>query len=162
MAYHLRNSPKAPWWNLTSNILNGFVQAQFKYNKIDFFAAAIISNTVHQREGYYKNGKFASNRFTPTIAGTYFISLGVTCESDSAGIMNLVYTSIYKNGSALAGVTGRVDFRGNPGRGAGVFATVIVTLDSDDYIEGYAHVNAARGAASIFSYGTSMSGFKLI
>ena len=48
-------------YNLTSNILNGFVQAQFKYNKIDFFGALSISNTVHQREGYYQNGKFTAD-----------------------------------------------------------------------------------------------------
>ncbi|WKD85390.1 hypothetical protein KCTC32516_00730 [Polaribacter huanghezhanensis] len=47
-------------YNLTSNILNGFVQTQFKYNKIDFYAAASISKTTHQREGYYQNGKFAT------------------------------------------------------------------------------------------------------
>lgn len=47
-------------FNLTTNILGGFVQVQFKYNKVDFYAAASVSNTSHQREGYYKNGKFAN------------------------------------------------------------------------------------------------------
>ncbi|MFN0728364.1 carboxypeptidase-like regulatory domain-containing protein [Polaribacter gochangensis] len=47
-------------YNLTTNILNGFAQAQFKYNKIDFYTAASISNTTHQRNGLYKNGKFAT------------------------------------------------------------------------------------------------------
>ena len=46
---------------LTSKILNGFAQAQFKFNKIDFYTSASISNTVHQREGLYQNGKFATN-----------------------------------------------------------------------------------------------------
>ena len=48
-------------YNLTSNIVNGFVQAQFKYNKIDFFLAATVSNTIHQRDGLYQNGKFATD-----------------------------------------------------------------------------------------------------
>lgn len=47
-------------FNLTTNTFGGFVQAQFKYNKVDFYAAASVSNTSHQREGYYKNGKFAN------------------------------------------------------------------------------------------------------
>jgi len=47
-------------YNLTSNFIDGFVQAQFKYSKIDFYAAASFSNTFHQREGYYQNGKFAT------------------------------------------------------------------------------------------------------
>lgn len=47
-------------YNLTTNIINGFAQAQFKYNKVDFYAAASIANTSHQRNGYYKNGRFAN------------------------------------------------------------------------------------------------------
>ena len=46
-------------YNLTTTILNGFAQAQFKYNKIDFFTAVSLSKTTHQREGFYQNGKFA-------------------------------------------------------------------------------------------------------
>ena len=48
-------------YSLTSNSINGFVQAQFKFNKIDFYTSASISNTVHQREGLYQNGKFATD-----------------------------------------------------------------------------------------------------
>ena len=47
-------------YNLTTHVFGGFAQAQFKYRKIDFYVAANISNTSHQREGYYKNGKFAN------------------------------------------------------------------------------------------------------
>ena len=108
------------------------------------------------------NGKFASNRFTPTVAGTYFISLGTATESGSAGLMNLSYSYIYKNGSAINGVTGRVDFRGNPGRGAGITTTVLVELDTNDYIEGYQAVNASSGSCNLMSWGTQMSGFKII
>ncbi len=48
-------------FNLTSTILNGFIQAQFKYNTIDFYVATSITNTSHQREGYYQNGKFSTD-----------------------------------------------------------------------------------------------------
>ena len=46
---------------LRSQVLNAFAQAQFKYNKVDFFLAADISNTSHQREGLFQNGGFANN-----------------------------------------------------------------------------------------------------
>ena len=48
-------------FNLYSNVIDGFVQGQFKYNKVDFFVAANISKTSHQREGLFQNGGFANN-----------------------------------------------------------------------------------------------------
>lgn len=50
-------------YKLNSNIYNAFAQAQFKYNKVDFFIAGDISRTSHQREGLYQNGTFANNSF---------------------------------------------------------------------------------------------------
>ena len=47
-------------YNLTTNSINAFAQVQFKYNKADFYAASSISNTSHQRNGFYQNGKFAT------------------------------------------------------------------------------------------------------
>ena len=47
-------------FNLTSNVIDGFAQGQFKYNKVDFFVAASISKTSHQREGLFQNGGFAN------------------------------------------------------------------------------------------------------
>lgn len=49
-------------YNLSSNVLNGFAQAQFKYNKVDFYVAGNVSKTEHQREGLYENGSFLGNR----------------------------------------------------------------------------------------------------
>ncbi|KGL62051.1 carboxypeptidase-like regulatory domain-containing protein [Polaribacter sp. Hel1_85] len=45
-------------FNLNSTIISAFAQAQFNYNKIDFYTAVNFSNTTHQREGLYKNGGF--------------------------------------------------------------------------------------------------------
>lgn len=50
-------------YNLFANVLNGYAQAQFKYNKVDFYLSASISNTEYQREGLYQNGGFANNSF---------------------------------------------------------------------------------------------------
>ena len=48
-------------FNLYSSIIDGFVQGQFKYNKVDFYLAATISNTSHQRDGLFQNGGFPDN-----------------------------------------------------------------------------------------------------
>lgn len=48
-------------FNLNSDVTSAFIQSQFKYNKVDFFAAASISQTTHQREGLYQNGGFPNN-----------------------------------------------------------------------------------------------------
>lgn len=43
-------------YNLYVNEFSGFAQAQFKYNKIDFYLAGSVTKTDYQREGLYKNG----------------------------------------------------------------------------------------------------------
>jgi hypothetical protein len=47
-------------YNLDAKIANGFVQAQFHYNKIDAYISGSITSTSYQREGNYQNGKFTS------------------------------------------------------------------------------------------------------
>ncbi|WP_055434711.1 carboxypeptidase regulatory-like domain-containing protein [Lacinutrix algicola] len=42
-------------YNLYSNEISGFVQAQFKYNKVDFYLAGSITKTDYQREGLSQN-----------------------------------------------------------------------------------------------------------
>ena len=45
-------------FNLFSNVVDGFLQGQFKFNKVDFYVATTISNTSHQRDGLFQNGGF--------------------------------------------------------------------------------------------------------
>ena len=108
------------------------------------------------------DNKFASNKFTPGVVGKYFISLGAVIENGTNGEMELAIIQIYKNGSAISGSDARVDFRGNQGRGAGPTANVLIDLDADDYIEGYAFNKSGGGSANIMAYGTRMQGFKII
>lgn len=54
-----------------SNVIDAFAQAQFKYNKVDFFLAGSISKTSHQREGLYKNGGFANSSFGKSEKKTF-------------------------------------------------------------------------------------------
>ena len=50
-------------FNLYSNVVDGFVQGQFKFNKVDFYLASSISNTSHQRDGLFQNGGFPDNSY---------------------------------------------------------------------------------------------------
>ncbi|MFK8060404.1 MAG: carboxypeptidase-like regulatory domain-containing protein [Polaribacter sp.] len=47
-------------YNLNSDVVGAFTQAQFKYNKVDFYGAVNVSRTTHQREGLYQNGRFVN------------------------------------------------------------------------------------------------------
>lgn len=79
-------------YNLNSDVINAFTQAQFKYNKVDFYAALNVSRTTHQREGLYQNGRFANN------------SLGLSKKLD--------FTNFAVKGGVTYKITGRhlIDF----------------------------------------------------
>ncbi|NCP05349.1 MAG: TonB-dependent receptor [Flavobacteriales bacterium] len=48
-------------YNLFSDIISGYAQAQFKYNKIDFYISGSLSNTTYQRDGLWEHSRFAGN-----------------------------------------------------------------------------------------------------
>ncbi|MFH4963586.1 TonB-dependent receptor [Gaetbulibacter sp. M235] len=45
-------------YNLYANIVSGYAQAQFKYNKIDFYLSGSLTNTQYQREGLWEHSRF--------------------------------------------------------------------------------------------------------
>lgn len=50
-------------FNLLANVVDGFTQFKFRYNKIDFYLAQTYSRSEYQREGLYKNGIYANNSY---------------------------------------------------------------------------------------------------
>ncbi len=46
-------------YNLEANVMSAFAQAQFNYNKVDFFIAGNITKTDYQREGLYQSEVYA-------------------------------------------------------------------------------------------------------
>lgn len=50
-------------YEIDANVVSAFAQAQFKYSKVDFYAAANMSQTSYQRNGLYQNGYFEDNSF---------------------------------------------------------------------------------------------------
>ena len=45
-------------FEMNADVMSAFAQAQFKYNKIDFYVGANVSQTSYQRNGLYENGNF--------------------------------------------------------------------------------------------------------
>ncbi|MFT7498545.1 MAG: hypothetical protein ACI8QP_001131 [Porticoccaceae bacterium] len=49
-------------FEIEATIIDAFAQAQFQYDKVDFYVGAKISTTDYQRNGLYENGRFLGNR----------------------------------------------------------------------------------------------------
>jgi hypothetical protein len=45
-------------YNLFADVISAFAQAQFKYNKVDFYVSGSVSNTTYQREGLWEHSRF--------------------------------------------------------------------------------------------------------
>ena len=96
-------------------------------------------------EVFDSDGTFASNRFTPAVAGKYLIHSQTHFGTGSNTNLVRCYYSIYKNGSQYAmtnfDTRNGGNFRVLPNR-----ITAIMDLDSDDYVEIYAQVDTASGS----------------
>jgi len=63
---------------LDASVISGFAQAQFKYNKTDFYLGLSGSQTNYQRTGLYKNGYFPEkNRSLGSSEKASFTNFGV-------------------------------------------------------------------------------------
>lgn len=85
-------------YEIDANVVSGFAQAQFKYNKVDFFLGASVSKTSYQRNGLYQNGYFAEDVYED----------GVLINSGSFGKgEKLEYSNYGIKGGATYKITGR-------------------------------------------------------
>jgi hypothetical protein len=120
----------------------------------------ILADTATKVTGWTEindsDGKFASGRFTPTVAGQYFIYASAWLTSN-ANVDN-PQIMIYKNGSDVQSITFQVPGaeRNIPGQ-----TVAIVTADTNDYFEVF--VQSAAGAVA-YSSGDEVrfGGFKII
>ncbi len=79
-------------FNLKSSIFDAFIQAQFEFNKIDFYVALSGSETTHQREGFFKNGGFPNTSLTTTPKQRFTnfgTKLGGTYKFSGRHLLNL-------------------------------------------------------------------------
>ncbi|HXH23691.1 MAG TPA: tail fiber domain-containing protein [Vicinamibacterales bacterium] len=91
--------------------------------------SGVITQITWNNEDFDTNNNFdlSTERFTPTVAGKYIVTLTLTCTNATTGCVAL----IYKNGSNYQ----RTTFRSDDGS-----ATSVVVIDmngSSDYVEGF-------------------------
>jgi hypothetical protein len=85
-------------------------------------------------EVFDSHADFASNRFTPTIAGTYLINVTIywSSQADQAYMLPI----IYKNGVLYAQTPSRASGTGDQGSSC---VAVVQMNGSTDYLEAYAY-----------------------
>jgi len=92
-------------------------------------------------DGYYDNA--TNYRFTPLVAGKYFVYLKIYSYSQTADSLNITAAKIYKNGSEYA----RSTFHPN-GTGYEFTPVVVANIDmngSTDYVEAYVNMGVSTG-----------------
>jgi hypothetical protein len=103
------------------------------------FVNAAQTKVTLAGEYFDTNNNFASSRFTPTVAGYYFITGSVTFNNLANNIGS--FTHIYKNGSSIANSSASA----NAGVYSGLSISALTYLNgSTDYVELYA-TQAAGG-----------------
>jgi len=132
-------------------------------------SAQSVSNNVWTKVNLnneiYDTGDFdasTNHRFTPTVAGKYFVFGAVLCNSGSAGNLHHGYSGIYKNGSFLR--YSSVEFDNTNGEAVSATINHIVIFNgSSDYIELYGNVRTGNGSGAEFVANQSWLGaYKLI
>ena len=109
-------------------------------------------------EVYDTDSTFASNKFTPAVAGKYNFYLGITL--DDLDDDKLLQAQIYKNGSAEG--TSLVQVVGNNGNKQSINLSWSDTADSDDYYEAYVYHNIGSTEELRTDYQTIFMGYKVI
>tara|TARA_R110002153_G_scaffold85236_1_gene212974 strand:- start:43 stop:600 length:558 start_codon:yes stop_codon:yes gene_type:complete len=103
------------------------------------------------------DGKFASNAFTPTVAGYYFITYSIYYDVvDDNEILSL---KIYKNGSGV-NASERNNFATGTNNDIMVWGTYLIYLDADDYVELFTK-QGSGGDATAYTGNTTFSGFRV-
>jgi hypothetical protein len=105
----------------------------FKNDSNQTFTQDAWSKITFNNEVYDTNGAYADSRFTPGVAGKYFLGASVRMVDNSSQSTNVI--SIYKNGAETASfimIAGNSSNRNN-----GDSIHVVLEADADDYFEVY-------------------------
>ena len=117
----------------------------------DTYTKVTINTEVLDTGSMYDNS--TNYRFTPTVAGKYFVYGSVIGESSSNAGLQYTKSAIYKNGSVYKEQI--IHFTTNYGRRAA--ASISANIDfngSSDYVELYGSVKLNSGSATIEGNGT--------
>jgi hypothetical protein len=114
---HIQNTP-----SFFASLSSSASVANGTYTKITF-----------DNEVYDSDSTFASGRFTPGVAGKYYI--GAKQRIDTSTDASATILSIYKNGSSFQRTRFTLD------NAEEYFMGCVLDLDDDDYVEIYAYQN---------------------
>ena len=118
------------------------------------------TKVVADTEVFDSDGKFASNRFTPTVNGKYYIFGSVLFDDGDHN--NEIELQFYKNGSAT---TNPRMYQEEIPHGGSMDYTLrlsgIINLDSDDYVELFVKHNVGSDQVLVDDY-TNFGGYKII
>jgi hypothetical protein len=142
---------------LDASLVGGTNTPAFSVNSstAQTIANATTTKLVFGNELFDSDGKFASSRFTPTVAGKYFIraSVRLTTSADFNGFK----LHIYKNGSDII-VNQQTAWHYETKIVSG-----IVVLDSDDYVEIFiTHASGGNSDTSGEAIYDNFDGFRII
>jgi hypothetical protein len=102
-------------------------------------------------------------RFTPTVAGTYFVYARVAVNSNASANLQNCYAFIRKNGTSVHNTHFNHD--GNNQRFTTANVNGFVTLNgSSDYVEIFTQMADSSGSADVYGDGrySAFGGYKLI
>ena len=114
--------------------------------KINFDTAELDTDSKYSTSDY---------RFTPTIAGKYFVYSNINGYSGGDSDLVTITQQIRKNGSIVR--FSFVETSNNFGKTHSLSCSSILTLDSDDYVEIYASIDGNSNGGEVIQ-GTANSG----
>jgi hypothetical protein len=107
-----------------------------------------IDTELFDTDGYYDN--VTNYRFTPLIAGKYFVYVMSNMDSVTIWKANALSIAIYKNGTEYINSHLEVNASNNVMDNiTGKVSSIIEFNGSSDYVEGYININNASGGAGI-------------
>ena len=109
------------------------------WTKVQFNSEDFDTNNTYDNSTNY--------RFTPAVAGKYYVFAGVNVDSGGSTKIYYAQTKIYKNGSEYS--VGYVDYTDSRIRASFVPIFSLMDLDADDYVEIYSRIDQDSGTPTI-------------
>jgi len=115
-------------------------------------------------ETYDTDGKYDNStnyRFTPTVAGTYYIYQSAIFDAQGVDKFHSCYLGIYVNGSLYRQAyfdqyDNYLAYAKTP------FLGTVVVMDDDDYVEGWLNFNVTSGSNQRINTGGVFGGYRII
>ena len=158
-------------FTLATGAKSSFLYPAFKaYNETtqnlsdDTFTKVVFATEVFDTNNCFDNS--TNYRFTPTIAGKYFVFSQLTLNSSANTSLAYCNALIYKNGSSTfdGNLNHRMDFNATANytkSNAFTISSIIDMNGSSDYLEIFARMNVTSGTPSISNDQSQFSAYRI-